>query len=69
MPELPEVETIKNGLNRLIKDLQVKSVSYDWPKGFPNSNADVDNFLIGSIIFRVKRKGKSLIFFLYLAWH
>ncbi len=64
MPELPEVETIKNGLNRLIKDLQVKSVSYDWPKGFPNSNADVDNFLIGSIIFRVKRKGKSLIFFL-----
>jgi formamidopyrimidine-DNA glycosylase len=64
MPELPEVETIKNGLNRLIKDLQVKSVSYDWPKGFPNSNADVDNFLIGSRILRVKRKGKSLIFFL-----
>ncbi len=61
MPELPEVETVKNGLNRLLKNKKVQSVVYDWPKGFPNSQADVNNFLIGASILTVKRRGKSLI--------
>jgi formamidopyrimidine-DNA glycosylase len=61
MPELPEVETVKNGLSRLMKNKTVKSVTFDWPKGFPNSEADVNNFLIGASVINVERRGKSLI--------
>jgi len=61
MPELPEVETVKNGLSRLLKNKTVKSVTFDWPKGFPNSEADVNNFLIGASVINVERRGKSLI--------
>jgi formamidopyrimidine-DNA glycosylase len=61
MPELPEVETVKNGLSRLLKNKTVKSVTFDWPKGFPNSEADVNNFLVGASVINVERRGKSLI--------
>ncbi len=61
MPELPEVETVKNGLSRLLKNKTVQSVTFDWPKGFPNSEADVNNFLIGASVINVERRGKSLI--------
>ena len=64
MPELPEVETVKLGLNRLINNLVITDISFDWPKGFPNSKADVDNFLIGAKVLFVKRRGKALIIFL-----
>ncbi len=64
MPELPEVETVKLGLNRLINNLVITDISFDWPKGFPNSKADVDNFLIGAKVLSVKRRGKALIVFL-----
>jgi len=35
MPELPEVETIKRGLERLIIDRRIKSVTSDNQKVFP----------------------------------
>jgi formamidopyrimidine-DNA glycosylase len=61
MPELPEVETIRIGLDKLIKNKQVKDVSHDWPKSFPNSETNVKAFLIGSKILSVKRRAKVLI--------
>ena len=61
MPELPEVETVKNGLNRLLINKKIVSVKFDWPKGFPNSDADVNKFLVGSRIIKTRRRGKSLI--------
>jgi formamidopyrimidine-DNA glycosylase len=64
MPELPEVETVKNGLNRLIQNKIVQSVKFDWPKGFPNSKPDINNFLIGASILNIERRGKSLIIYL-----
>ncbi len=61
MPELPEVETIKRGLERLVRTKQVVSVDFDNPKSFPNSPADVSQFLINSQIIHVERKGKALL--------
>ncbi len=61
MPELPEVETVKRGLQKLLPGRVVNSVDYDWPKGFPNAQADVDEFLIGAKILEVKRRAKVLL--------
>jgi formamidopyrimidine-DNA glycosylase len=61
MPELPEVETIKIGLARLLPGKIVKDVSNDWPKSFPNAPADVARFLIGAAIKHVRRRAKVLI--------
>ncbi|MEO6109460.1 MAG: bifunctional DNA-formamidopyrimidine glycosylase/DNA-(apurinic or apyrimidinic site) lyase [Candidatus Saccharimonadales bacterium] len=61
MPELPEVETVRRGLQALIVGKIVRSVSHDTPKSFPNAEADVTNFLLGSSIKAVRRRAKVLI--------
>lgn len=61
MPELPEVETIKNGLARLLPGLTISGVDFDWPKGFPNAPGDVAAFLIGAKVVEVKRRAKVLL--------
>lgn len=61
MPELPEVETIRTGLARLLPGMVVKDVWHDWPKSFPNAPADAARFLIGSEIKEVRRRAKVLI--------
>lgn len=61
MPELPEVETVRMGLQRLIVGKTISDVSFDWPKGFPNAKNDVDAFLVGSKIIEVRRRAKVLL--------
>lgn len=61
MPELPEVETVRIGLQRLLPKLVVKKVVFDWPKGFPNSQELIKNNLIASKIEKVDRRGKVII--------
>lgn len=61
MPELPEVETVRRGLEKLVIGKEIESVTYDWPKGFPNSESDVKAFLIGARIVKVRRRAKALI--------
>lgn len=61
MPELPEVETVRRGLSRLLPSHIVKKVIYDTPKSFPNSPADVEQFLIGAKITAVRRRAKVLM--------
>jgi formamidopyrimidine-DNA glycosylase len=61
MPELPEVETIRLGLAKLLLGRTIAAVDFDWPKSFPNSNADVQQFLIGASITKVRRRAKVLI--------
>lgn len=61
MPELPEVETIRIGLAKLLPRLELKDVSHDWPKSFPNAPGDVSRFLIGAKIEEVRRRAKVLI--------
>lgn len=61
MPELPEVETIRIGLSELLPGQTIRRVSFDWPKSFPNAEADVNAFLIGAKILSVRRRAKVLI--------
>lgn len=61
MPELPEVETVRRGLERLIIGKTVKAVSHDTEKSFPNATADVKQFLIGATITDVRRRAKVLL--------
>jgi len=61
MPELPEVETVRIGLNELLPGHKVVFAASDWAKSFPNSQADVNAFLIGSKVVRVRRRAKVLI--------
>lgn len=61
MPELPEVETVRAGLNRLLPGMKVLAVDSNWPKSFPNDQTIVDQFLIGAKITEVKRRAKVLI--------
>lgn len=61
MPELPEVETVRRGLAKLLPGLCVESVVHDWAKSFPNSPADVNKFLIGSLVVTIRRRAKVLM--------
>lgn len=61
MPELPEVETVRAGLIRLIINKQVAAVWHDWPKAFPNSPEDVEQFLVSAKILDIKRRAKVLL--------
>lgn len=61
MPELPEVETVKIGLARLLPGKKISTVTFDTPKSFPNATADVENFLIDASIITVRRRAKVLI--------
>lgn len=68
MPELPEVETVVRGLNRLILKKQIMQVKHDWPKSFPNLEKDVNDFMIGAEISKVQRRGKAIIIKLNNGW-
>jgi formamidopyrimidine-DNA glycosylase len=61
MPELPEVETVRRGLYELIIGRKVANVTHDTPKGFPNTNVDVESFLIGATITDIRRRAKVLM--------
>src|SRR5665647_44708 len=61
MPELPEVETVKRGLNKLIIGKKFKTVNSDNPKSFPNASSDVNVFLIGAKVTEVRRRAKVLM--------
>jgi formamidopyrimidine-DNA glycosylase len=68
MPELPEVETIRAGLAKLLPGRVVKDVWYDWDKSFPNAPADVARFLVGATVEKVRRRAKVLIIELSSGW-
>ena len=61
MPELPEVETVRIGLQHLLPGRQVAKADFDWTKSFPNSATDVQKFLIGSTVQEVRRRAKVLL--------
>jgi len=60
MPELPEVETVRRGLDDLIIDKVVAQVSFTHAKQFPNDPQAVKNFLIGARVRATGRRGKVL---------
>lgn len=63
MPELPEVETVRKGLEQLVLEKQIENVIVDW--GRIIESPEVDEFihtLVGQKITGVDRRGKFLIF-------
>lgn len=61
MPELPEVETVKRGLDKLIVGKKIIAVSSDNAKSFPNSLIDVNSFAVNASFTNVRRRAKVLI--------
>lgn len=61
MPELPEVETVRIGLQRLLPGKVVAALDFDTPKSFPNAPHDVSEFLIGAKIELIARRAKVLL--------
>jgi len=62
MPELPEVETVRRGLERLVVGHHIRTITiYDSPKSFPNNWDDVQEFVYGAMIVAVRRRAKVLL--------
>lgn len=61
MPELPEVETVRAGLQGLTVGRTVSAAEHDTPKSFPNAPDDVRSFLIGAKVTAVRRRAKVLL--------
>jgi formamidopyrimidine-DNA glycosylase len=61
MPELPEVETVRRGLDKLIIGKVIKSAKHDNDKSFPNAKLDVTDFMLGAIVTGVRRRAKLLM--------
>ena len=63
MPELPEVETVRQGLLQLVLKKEIASVDVFWPKII--ALPEVETFkreLVGQKIETINRRGKYLIF-------
>lgn len=61
MPELPEVEIIRIGLSGLLLGKQISSVKWSWQKSFPNSEQDVNSFMLGAKVSDIRRRAKVLL--------
>ncbi|MCK4524952.1 MAG: bifunctional DNA-formamidopyrimidine glycosylase/DNA-(apurinic or apyrimidinic site) lyase [Candidatus Andersenbacteria bacterium] len=62
MPELPEVETIKNDLKEKILNKKIKTVDLRLKKIVKNPAKDFISILEGNNFKEIKRRGKLLIF-------
>jgi len=60
MPELPEVETIKRDLSRLVIGKRILDITTDSPKQVKPSLAEVKKGVVDSTIKALKRRGKLL---------
>jgi formamidopyrimidine-DNA glycosylase len=68
MPELPEVETVRRGLEQTIVGATVASVNVRVPKLFPVDRALIDRALVGQRIERILRRAKLLLVELSNGW-
>ena len=63
MPELPEVETVANGVNDRIRGQRIESVWLSFkPQTFKTPAAEMLELLEGRRIERVRRVGKHIVF-------
>lgn len=61
MPELPEVETVRGGLEKLIVGKKILSVKCLCEKSLPVSPAEVKQIITGATVTAVRRRAKMLI--------
>lgn len=63
MPELPEVETVRKGLEKLVVGKTIKEVTVLWPRIIEAPESELfAHQLIGQKIEKMERRGKFLIF-------
>ena len=62
MPELPEVETIRRGLENNILNKQIRAVKVKWPGAIKTGSKKFVKILVGNKIKKIDRVGKLLIF-------
>ncbi len=68
MPELPEVETVKRGLERTIVGKTIASVELRNPGQFRDGRQYIDRFLVGARVESVERRGKIILVQLSNQW-
>ena len=61
MPELPEVETVRRGLERTIVGKTVASVDVRVPKMFQSGESLIDDALVGANVLSADRRAKILL--------
>lgn len=65
MPELPEVESVVQGLNQMILGEKIKTVEVRWPRIIESPAVDkFKNKLEEQVIEEVRRRGKFILFYL-----
>ncbi|HEV2575870.1 MAG TPA: bifunctional DNA-formamidopyrimidine glycosylase/DNA-(apurinic or apyrimidinic site) lyase [Acidobacteriaceae bacterium] len=63
MPELPEVETVANGVNARVRGQRIVRVwTSGKPQTFKSPEEEIAQALTGATIERVRRVGKSIVF-------
>jgi formamidopyrimidine-DNA glycosylase len=61
MPELPEVETVRRGLDKLVVGKSIFGVEIINHKSFAVSDSDLKKFVQGAEMIATRRRGKVLI--------
>ena len=63
MPELPEVETVRRGLEQKLNNFIIKKVEVcrDSTVAFPSTKEEFIKGLLNSLIYKWDRRGKYLI--------
>src|SRR5580693_2920820 len=62
MPELPEVETVANGVDARVRGQRIERVwTSGKPQTFKSSEAEIAETLTGARIERVHRVGKTIV--------
>ncbi len=63
MPELPEVETIVNDLNKKIINRKIENVQIKLARLIKNRKKNFLDFVIGNKFTKISRRGKLIIFY------
>ena len=61
MPELPEVETVRLGLQEFLPGQAILSINTDWANSLPIADELIENYLLNAKVESVKRRGKLII--------
>lgn len=61
MPELPEVETLRRGLDATVLGKRIESVAVLWRPSFDVARARIDAIVTGHRVTAIRRRGKVLL--------
>ncbi|MBF0777310.1 DNA-formamidopyrimidine glycosylase [Streptococcus cuniculi] len=64
MPELPEVETVRQGLERLVVGKRIQKVEIAYPRMVLTGADVLCEVLVGQECCEIKRRGKYLLFYM-----